>query len=84
MNAFGEANCKEPDHCVETDPVAELLARQETRLEREGSHEHLGWNLLSLGLALESPSRLCKVRWHLPPTDRLGVGPEGRQMMQQP
>lgn len=62
MSPLWEANSREPDRCIETDLAAELLPRQETRLEWEGSHEQLVWDMVSLGLALESPPRLRKVR----------------------
>lgn len=85
MSPLCEAHSREKDHCledeacIETDSVAELLSKQKIRVEWEGSHEQLVWNTVSLGLALESPPRLWKVRWHPLSSDRKGAGPEGKQ-----
>ena len=52
-------------------------------LEWEGSDEQLTWNMVSLGLALESPFRLWEVRWYLPLGDRQRARPEGQQVREQ-
>ena len=64
MGPLWEADSKEQDRCLEdeayskTDLAAKLLPQQNTRLEWEGSDEQLVWNMVSSGLALESPLRL--------------------------
>ena len=52
-------------------------------LEWEGSDEQLIWNMVSLGLALESHFRLWKVRWYLTLRDRQRARPEGQQVREQ-